>query len=883
MTTTRSVLVTGDIVVDRHIYEGHRLHVGDHSSHGTRILEERGGAALTQRLICAVFNADFAEREVRHPVVATRDSSIPEAPRCLLGCQVGSGSVGESAPDWLATTTAWAALPKSGSSDLFWRMTKSYGFGWQSPDAATASAFGETALRATDNGPTEHGILVLDDAGDRFRQIASASAWHLPNDSSIPPRWIVLKLSGAVGRGDLWDHLMEFDPRHRLIIVVSAAILRESGALLSQGLSWESSVEQLLNELDQTSSIQPLRHARHLIVTFGTDGAVWIDFSTLKPSARLVYDAAHTEGEWSPRIPGEAFGYQTCLAATVVQALIAAGSDDREPNLVSAMERGLSAMRLLKEEGHGVARNSSGAFQAGEGFPVARLADEILHPTHRFVHADVPAHPESLVAWSILASWQDPASPTRPLFGFARQLAMQGNGVLDHIPHLRIGKLLAVGRTEVEALRSLRRIMTSYRDTNSGKRPLSIGVFGAPGSGKSFGVEQTALGVFAQPGQSTYGGWLEFNLSQFDRPSDLVGAFHQIRDRVLQGFTPVVFWDEFDSQNFKWLQFLLAPMQDGRFQEEQITHTLGKAVFVFAGGTAATFDEFGPTASDPAFTAFKHAKGPDFKSRLDGFLNVVGPNSGGDEDVSFPVRRALLMRSLLGCRSNERLEIEGGLLTALLEVPSYRHGARSLAKILEPLCADRQSSHAPLRRSQLPAAAQLSLHVNSDQFQELCTRDLSFKADEVAGILARSTHETWRSIARVEGQTLMYDVPFDELPPSVKRSNEAAARRIPELLALVGLKVEPGVATASEIDGVRRQLEQHIETLAEEEHRGWMSNAESDGWRFAEVRDNDARLHNCLRPFHELSEVEKDKDRSSVRHVPEFVQLAGFRIVCIDS
>ena len=51
---------------------------------------------------------------------------------------------------------------------------------------------------------------------------------------------------------------------------------------------------------------------------------------------------------------------------------------------------------------------------------------------------------------------------------------------------------------------------------------------------------------------------MEFNLSQFDSAEDLIGAFHQVRDRVLQGFIPVVFRDEFDSQNLKWLRSLLA-------------------------------------------------------------------------------------------------------------------------------------------------------------------------------------------------------------------------------------------------------------------------------------------------------------------------------------
>ncbi len=101
--------------------------------------------------------------------------------------------------------------------------------------------------------------------------------------------------------------------------------------------------------------------------------------------------------------------------------------------------------------------------------------------------------------------------------------------------------------------------------------------------GKSFGTKEIAKEVV---GAKTP--FLEFNLSQFKGVEELIGAFHQVRDKVLEGDTPVVFWDEFDSGSYRWLQYLLAPMQDGKFQEGQITHPIGKCIFVFAGATSIT-------------------------------------------------------------------------------------------------------------------------------------------------------------------------------------------------------------------------------------------------------------------------------------------------------
>jgi hypothetical protein len=470
------------------------------------------------------------------------------------------------------------------------------------------------------------------------------------------------------------------------------------------------------------------------------------------------------------------------------------------------------------------------------------------------------------------------------MFGPARRLALLGPAALENVPCARFGKLLTLDRREIEALRSLRQLMLSYRDGGPRKQPLSLAVFGAPGSGKSFGLKQIAEGVFGDKNPV-----LEFNLSQFKDPDDLIGAYHQVRDAVLAGKTPVVFWDEFDSRNYYWLQYLLAPMQDGAFQEGQLTHAIGKCVFVFAGGTSRDFAHFGSPGK--AHDDFVMAKGPDFRSRLAGFLDVLGPNprqyyddqaarAGEDPwkddptDLDFPVRRAILLRSMLGV-ATDPLAIDRGLLTALLETSHYRNGARSLEKLVAHM---KDRGGLPLRRAHLPPDSLLALYVEDvPGFHALIRRSYAFLAQ--AEILAPPLHEDWRKSLPKKDKGSCYDKPFDKLDQEGKDANIAAAMRIPEVLALAGFVLDPGKASAPEEKAVAKFLEHHLELLAEAEHDGWADQRQIEGWTYASKRDNDKRTHPLLVPYSELPEEEKDKDRRTIKNYPKYARAAGFKIV----
>ena len=121
--TSCSVFVTGDIVVDRHIYEGGRSDLRDQSLRGTHMVEEAGGAALAHRLIAAVLAAGMEEQPSEW--ASHLACKLPETP--------------ESAkPERLTGYASWSPQPKPRSKDLFWRASKAFGYG--SPPEANATS-----------------------------------------------------------------------------------------------------------------------------------------------------------------------------------------------------------------------------------------------------------------------------------------------------------------------------------------------------------------------------------------------------------------------------------------------------------------------------------------------------------------------------------------------------------------------------------------------------------------------------------------------------------------------------------------------------------------------------------------------------------------------
>ncbi|MEI7848617.1 MAG: ATP-binding protein, partial [Chloroflexota bacterium] len=601
-----------------------------------------------------------------------------------------------------------------------WRISESLGV-----QAAEASIAQPWQIISNDDPDTE--LVLINDSNLGFRNQPELWPKVLSNPSNHP--WIIYRVAKPALQGNpLWNHLHD-NFSERLIVVLPVEDLRQAEVQISRDLSWERTAQDAAWELAYNPKLNALLDCAHVIVTFQNVGAVLVsrptEISEL-PDCQLFFDPRQSEGSWEQAFPGKMVGYHCCFLAGLAKQFMG-----DKPDLSSGIQSGLSSMRALHQNGYDT-KTDGNALLPGLVFPTSRILTDLEKPAYRFAQAPIE-FPTRLLLHKQAQNVQPPFEPgywtilesryTSKLDELARAVVLLGSETtLKDVPIGQFNNLLTVDRREIESFRAIRALIKEYCAATRVERPVSIAVFGPPGSGKSFGVKQVAKSLKLPDVKIED---ITFNLSQMNSPEELAGALHQVRDKALKGIVPLVFWDEFDSalagQKLGWLRYFLAPMQDGEFTEGQLHHPIGRAIFVFAGGTCATIEEFDGKRSQD----FKDAKGPDFVSRLRGYVNILGanpPQKGERYDPFFLIRRAILLRSILGMTAPQlfsggdgtgKLRIDRGVLEALLKVREYKHGARSVESIINMSAL---AGKTRFERSSLPAEAQIQLHVDSQNF-----------------------------------------------------------------------------------------------------------------------------------------------------------------------
>ena len=842
----------------------------------------------------------------------------------------------------------------------------------------------EPSLRIKYKETGSESVILLDDTGNRFRKENTKNPW--PRAVASPPEktkvrpWIIYKLHRPLPGGEpenkLWTQVRDQFKENR-IVVVPVEDLRATGVPISIGLSWERTALDVVWQLMNAACFAELRKCPWLVIRLGLDGAiVWRHIETpekkgkkITERAWLVYDPAGIEGNFAKDVPGAMVGASSAFVAALVarldhffvlrdaqeeeekksklKAKVKDKNESKKPEkeeIISEwIEGGLLAARRLFQTGFGEAQPGTNPVYPAAKLFVPRNDKEET----KFACQLIPIIPGALCpdrgGWRLLdqifkdktsllhrAVMQLASSRKPPKYEGTDEQSDEAKEcraakLLKQVPLGIFGKLRTHDRREMEHYRSLHTLLRDYLCNPAPPRPLSFAVFGPPGAGKSFGVKEVAASLNGELGCLEVKE-LTFNLSLYQSPEELAGAFHLVRDVVLEGKVPLVFFDEFDTalngEPLGWLRHFLSPMQDGKFLDREAPHPIGQAIFVFAGGTCATFREFSAHPGMEA-TSFSQRKGPDFLSRLRATLDIPSLNlltayapsdypQRGDKKPaqpaetfnpfgpieSLPCEAAILLRraAILSfnlaqkapgiIRPDESLNVDPAVLRALLFLPSFEHGNRSFEALMD---MSHLAGVNKLTPSLLPAEFQVPLHANAAHFLQLVGALLPFPELERMKI-AEEIHKRFIEQRKEKGDydpTKSTHQEWSKLSADDKDSNAEQADDIPRKLLALGLWLRKVNQESDSIksDSLEEWLLNKSEVMhaARCEHDRWVASKRMQGFVYGPENhgNKELKMHHCILHWddHRLTKDEKDKDIDTVKTIPRFLAAGRYEVI----
>lgn len=530
--------------------------------------------------------------------------------------------------------------------------------------------------------------------------------------------WVVHKMHHPLTTESVLQKALSKLSKARTLLIVSAQDLRLQDIRLRGHLSWDAVAEDIQTSLRSNCLLRSMVDAYTAVcVLFDVEAGVLLEKAGDEIKAHMFLDKTRAEGDMARERPGSLYGQMNQFACCLLKALA-----DQRGNLGDGKDTILPALAALRHY--------------AKGEITLRSLDDQSVPQHPDPHWPIDPTNSCRTGLGYVDLSFDPNNHTSdPLslvehlseedtLGTAKNIVRSGKIEIENLPSARIGKFRTIDRTEIESFRTIQRLIDRYLEDRSQSKPLSFGVFGPPGSGKSYGIKQIAeeRGI----------PWREFNMSEASAEA-LPGYFHEIRDIVLRGKTPLCFFDEFDAQGSRLVARFLAPMQDGVFRDGSRVHPVGRCILVFAGGTAYTAAQFvkGKGISDqPGAAEIKKLKLPDFASRLSGIINILGPNKQGstpEASNAYLLRRAVLLRSLLErtmpqilANGNGTAAMSDKLIEAFLKTDTYVYGARSMEQIL--MLSALRGDQSTYGSADLPDVARLKLHLSKPKkFLKLAT------------------------------------------------------------------------------------------------------------------------------------------------------------------
>ncbi len=604
-------------------------------------------------------------------------------------------------------------------------------------------------------------LLIINDADSYFKTLVD----FYKNIDFDVHKIIIYKTIQPFRDNALIDQLLD-KVSSKMILVIPIDEVRKYAAQISQGLSWESTAEDLDKEISRNKDLKVLKKPRYVIVSLYENGAyIRKNISDDDYLSTLIYTPEGYERSLENE-EGAIPGSSSLLVAGIAYSLRTSGyafSDNGKIDnaLKIGVKKGVNASRYKKETG--IIATKIDHTRTEYHYPIKNICSYLKKSPKGIFNRDIPKNP--LSPWCILQPPKDSQQKIKFEEYYQNSADIVKNGLtadsLKEIPIGKFNKINTVDRKEIEGYRSIQLLIQEYLSrssillddgTEANIKPLSIAIFGASGTGKSFGIKQVVdsfkKAISVQ----------EVNLSQVTHLENLLIEFHKIRDKNLKGKVPLVIFDEYDTNyneiNFFWCSYFLGPMQDGVYRAENILHPIGKAIFVFCASRYATYEAWKSAVEDNSSQKNNgNSKLKDFSSRLHGYVEVAEINNNlfsskkpknlflgkkmiskqrlleTKNDENFMFRRALIMRSIFekkypslfnkvedaGKKKNV-LNIDEDVLKAFLTVKKYTHGVRSLEAIIDMSKLHNQTKFIG---SCLPSKEQLGLHTSGDEFIQI--------------------------------------------------------------------------------------------------------------------------------------------------------------------
>jgi predicted AAA+ superfamily ATPase len=741
-------------------------------------------------------------------------------------------------------------------------------------------------------------VIIIKDSNKGFRNVENSWKHILKNSEKYKNSIVIYNMSSPLFTGKLWKALSQKNLLNRVILIIDANDLREEGVNISRKLSWDRTIADFVTILAYGKH-DDMEKCPHILVRFGLEGVIYYHLNSEKGKERerdvqVFYIPNKCEDEIIEDTPGEMKGLTSAFTGFFALHMIEPGKSTEGISgaIIDAVPPAADRVIQLLEKGY---KKDNNRFQ----YPFKEVLSESSPGLIKKIdlhHFNLGYFESIRKSWNIL-SHQIPLD--YHLKDIAREYVIHGKaGALDNVPIARFGKLLTVDKNEIENFRSIQSLIKEYLKDKAANKPLSIAVFGPPGSGKSFAVKSVAKSVMGKKTEI-----LEYNISQFESPADIIRAFHEVIDYSLKGTTPLVFFDEFDSsynnESLGWLKYFLAPMQDGEFKEGEKTHPIGRVILVFAGGTNRSLQEF-TSEREPKklekgkdFRGFIAAKGPDFVSRLKGYVNILGPNpinrdDGQDtapcRDRFFVIRRAVLLRALLLQQKNivtedGKIRIDEDVLRSLLVIPKYKHGARSMAAIINMSMLNKRERY---EKAALPSPKQLSLHLDSDVFMNILDRDLIVKIASIDRAIHEVYFSTQREMPNAKSGTNSSIVDWENLDKETKQLNRMLAESIPFYLLLINCSYRPKSGESKGGNQFKQFTGEEIDYIARMVHERWVYEKSLKEWTYGEQRNDGEKVHDYIMSWEQLPEDKKRIDQGTVKAIPQILGNVGFEVYRLE-